>query len=157
MFLTALISLPILLLATACQEGGSTETPATPSNEQADLGAVTLYRSPSCVCCEKYGEYLQAEGWSVKMITTEALAEKKVELGIPREMQSCHTSIIGDYFVEGHVPAEVIRQLLDERPDIDGIALPGMPAGSPGMAGHKAGPFVIYSITGGRIAEFTQY
>ena len=69
-------------------------------------------------------------------------------------MQSCHTSIIGDYYVEGHVPVEAIRKLLDERPSIDGIALPGMPQGSPGMSGEKAEPFVIYAITGGAVEEF---
>lgn len=69
-------------------------------------------------------------------------------------MQSCHTTVIGGYYIEGHVPVEAIKRLLEEKPQIDGIALPGMPAGSPGMSGSKEGPFVIYSISGGQTSEF---
>lgn len=75
-------------------------------------------------------------------------------LGIPQDMRSCHTSIVEDYFLEGHVPLEAIRKLLDERPAIDGLALPGMPSGSPGMAGIKAQPFTIYSVVDGGVDEF---
>jgi hypothetical protein len=69
-------------------------------------------------------------------------------------MRSCHTLTIGGYFIEGHVPVEAVRKLLDEQPPIDGIALPGMPAGSPGMGGDKAHSFVIYAITDGEAEEF---
>lgn len=85
---------------------------------------------------------------------TEDVAEIKDDLGIPPDMQSCHTLIVEDYFVEGHVPLEAIRKLLEEQPPIDGIALPGMPSGSPGMGGMKAEPFTIYSIVEGRVDEF---
>ena len=78
----------------------------------------------------------------------------KVELDIPEDMWGCHTSIVGDYYVEGHVPVEAIRKLLREQPEIDGIALPGMPQGSPGMSGEKDGPWVIYSISGSVVEEF---
>jgi hypothetical protein len=69
-------------------------------------------------------------------------------------MQGCHTTVINEYFVEGHVPIEAVRKLLEERPLIDGIALPRMPQGSPGMGGEKTQPFVIYSITDGKVEEF---
>ncbi len=82
------------------------------------------------------------------------ITDMKDDLGIPQHMWSCHTSIVGDYFLEGHVPMEAIRKLLDEHPAIDGLALPGMPPGSPGMGGVKSEPFVIYSIVDGRINEF---
>jgi hypothetical protein len=75
-------------------------------------------------------------------------------LGIPQDMWNCHTSMVGDYFVEGHVPVEAISKLLDERPPIDGLALPGMPAGSPGMSGAKTVPFTIYAIVDRRVSEF---
>ena len=64
-------------------------------------------------------------------------------------MQSCHTTVIGKYFVEGHMPFEAINKLLSENPDISGIALPGMPSGSPGMPGPQAEPFMVYSIKDG--------
>ncbi len=78
----------------------------------------------------------------------------KEQFSVPEEMQSCHTTVMGEYYIEGHVPVEAIRRLLEERPSIDGIALPGMPSGSPGMTGSKEGPFVIYAISGGQVSEF---
>jgi len=98
--------------------------------------------------------YLQENGFEVESVLTEDLTEIKDGLGIPQDMQSCHTLEIDGYYVEGHVPVEAISKLLEERPPIDGIALPGMPQGSPGMSGDKAEPFVIYSIAEGSIEEF---
>lgn len=73
---------------------------------------------------------------------------------IPENMQSCHTAIIEGYFVEGHIPVEVIEKLLIEKPDIDGIALPGMPSGSPGMSGNMTEPLQIYALSEGTAFEF---
>jgi hypothetical protein len=78
--------------------------------------------------------------------------------GIPAEMRSCHTSTIGRYFVEGHVPFAAIQQLMEQHPDIDGISLPGMPVGSPGMGGELNGPLVVYAIDGGQVVgEFGSF
>ncbi len=82
------------------------------------------------------------------------VTDMKNDLGIPQDMWSCHTSMVGDYFVEGHVPVEAIRKLLDEQPPIEGIALPGMPSGSPGMPGVQAQPLTVYSIVDGETNEF---
>jgi len=98
---------------------------------------------------------MRAEGFGVESVVTDDVAAIKDDLQIPDEMRSCHTAIIGEYFVEGHVPAEAIQKLLEEQPEIDGIALPGMPQGSPGMGGEKSEPFVIYSVSNGLVAEFT--
>lgn len=84
----------------------------------------------------------------------DSVEDIKEDLDIPQEVWSCHTSLVGDYYVEGHVPVEAVRKLLDEKPDIDGIALPGMPQGSPGMGGEKSEPWVIYSIADGSVEEF---
>lgn len=73
---------------------------------------------------------------------------------IPENMQSCHTAIIEGYFVEGHIPVEVIEKLLIEKPDIDGIALPGMPSGSPGMSGNMTESLQIYALSEGTAFEF---
>ena len=80
--------------------------------------------------------------------------EIKDDLGIPETVHSRHATLLGRYFVEAHVPVEAIRKLLEEQRPIGGIALPGMPAGSPGMGGDKRQPFTIYSIVEGRVEEF---
>jgi hypothetical protein len=88
------------------------------------------------------------------MVMTDNLDEIKDRLNIPEEMRSCHTSVIGDYYIEGHVPVAAIRKLLAEQPAIDGIALPGMPSGSPGMTGEQQAPFVVYAVADGKAFEF---
>ena len=78
----------------------------------------------------------------------------KSKYKIPQDMESCHTAVIADYFVEGHVPMEAVEKLLSEKPDIDGIALPGMPQGSLGMSGAKTAVFKIYALSAGTASEF---
>lgn len=115
---------------------------------------LTMYKSPSCGCCVGNSAILANDGFDVKVVPTGDMEFVKSRFNIPREMQSCHTSVIGDYFVEGHVPQEAINKLLAEQPDIDGIALPGMPSGSPGMPGVKNQEWVIYSLKDGAYEEF---
>ena len=118
--------------------------------------AVEMYKSPTCECCAEYGKYLESKNFKVKTIEVQNLQEIRNSLGVPEHVRSCHTMKIGNYFGEGHVPADVIQELLAEQPKIDGIALPGMPQGSPGMGGVKTEPFMIYSISNGKISEFTR-
>ena len=113
-----------------------------------------IYKSSTCGCCTLYAEYLERLGAKVQVVTTEDLNSLKASLGIPGSVQSCHTVKIGHYFIEGHVPKEAIVKLLKEKPDVEGIALPGMPSGSPGMPGPKTGAWTIYSIDGGNVKEF---
>ena len=115
---------------------------------------VTLYKSPTCGCCVSHSGFLKRDGYSIDFEETTDMDSVKKAHNIPSSMQSCHTSIIGDYFVEGHVPLEVIDKLLAEKPDLDGIALPGMPAGSPGMPGLKSEEFIIYGLKDGQVSEF---
>ena len=105
------------------------------------------YNSPNCDCCDAYEAYLDdhLEG-SLSSSVPEEIETVKADLGIPDDLHSCHTIEIGSYFVEGHVPVETIATLLDENPDIAGIALPGMPAGSPGMGGEKDEPWTVYAV-----------
>lgn len=116
--------------------------------------AVTIYKSASCGCCVHYAAYLGDQGYRAETVITEDMEAVKQKYGIPVAMQSCHTAVIGGYFVEGHVPVEAVQKLLRERPDIDGIALPGMPSGAPGMPGTKTKQFVVHALTGGRAEEF---
>jgi len=108
---------------------------------------ITVYKSPTCGCCGNYVSYLKDQGAKVMIQETEKMNEIKSRYKIPMLLESCHTAIIGDYAVEGHIPAEAIRKLLDEKPTIAGISLPEMPAGSPGMGGTKFAPFRIHNIT----------
>ncbi len=108
---------------------------------------VVLHKSPTCGCCGVWGKYMEKEGYSVAVHETHDLGEVKRSLRVPYDVESCHTAEIGGYVVEGHIPNEAIIQLLTEKPDIAGIGMAGMPAGSPGMPGPKTGDFVIYEIT----------
>lgn len=110
--------------------------------------AAAMYKSPYCGCCLGHAEYLRDQGYEVEIVEmdNQALAALKTERAIPGEQQGCHTLIIEGYVIEGHVPAEAIDALLAKRPDITGISLPGMPAGSPGMSGEKTAPFKVEVI-----------
>ena len=108
---------------------------------------MTLYKSLSCGCCGVYAGYFKSKGNSdVEIIDTSDITSIKQKYGVPRELESCHTTIIGDYFVEGHIPLEAVEKLIEEQPDIAGIAMPGMPYGSPGMLGQKSEYFIIYAV-----------
>ena len=107
-----------------------------------------LYKDPNCGCCADYAKVLESEGFKVRVKETTALDALRRMAGVPDKLASCHTATVGKYVVEGHVPVSAVRKLLAEKPDIRGIALPGMPQGSPGMTGVKEGPFVVYEIGG---------
>jgi hypothetical protein len=116
--------------------------------------AVQLYKNPQCSCCEGYAAYLRQYGFSVTTTPTHDLALIRRQHGVPEQLAGCHTMIIGDYVVEGHVPIGTLNKLLSERPKIRGISLPGMPEGSPGMTGEKSEPFTIYEISDGEEKVF---
>ena len=116
--------------------------------------AVQLFKNPQCSCCEGYAAYLRRYGFSVTTTPTHDLALIRRQHGVPEQLAGCHTMIIGDYVVEGHVPIGALNKLLSERPKIRGISLPGMPEGSPGMTGEKSEPFTIYEISDGEEKVF---
>ena len=116
--------------------------------------SVEVFKTPSCGCCYGYVLFLKKEQFNVKETDMRSLHSIKQKYNIPLEMQSCHTTIIGKYFIEGHVPLEAVNKLLKEQPDIDGIALPGMPIGTPGMPGKKEEPFVVYQVIDGKFSIF---
>lgn len=137
----------ILLVIAACGKSSS--------SVNGNGAKVTIFHDPSCGCCGLYGDYMKRNGFEVDVKQIANIAPIKEEYKIPKDMLSCHTSVIGGYFVEGHVPAEAIDKLLAEKPNIKGISLPGMLSASPGMPGKKTGPFIIYSVSeDGSSAEF---
>jgi hypothetical protein len=111
-----------------------------------ELTKAILYKAPQCGCCEKYAAYLRKNGFEVTVKPTQQLANISRQAGVPAELEGCHTMFVEGYVIDGHVPVTVIRKLLADRPPIAGVALPGMPTGSPGMGGTKTEPFVIYAV-----------
>lgn len=119
---------------------------------------ITVYKTKTCGCCHVFTQYLERENANVKVVDVADLSAIKREYGVPSNLESCHTSLVGGYVVEGHVPLEVIEKLLAEKPTIKGIALPGMPSGSPGMPGPKTEKWTIYAIANdGSVSEFMSY
>lgn len=94
---------------------------------------LTVYKSPTCGCCGKWIEHMKAAGFQVKVVDLDDLTEIKQASGVPMKLRTCHTAVVGNYAIEGHVPADVVKKLLAEKPAAAGIAVPGMPIGSPGM------------------------
>jgi hypothetical protein len=94
---------------------------------------LTVYKSPTCGCCKDWITHVQRAGFRVDVKEMDNMSTVKADAGIPASVQSCHTTIVDGYAIEGHVPADVIQRLLKERPKVAGIAVPGMPVGAPGM------------------------
>ena len=114
---------------------------ATASANGNTLPIVDVYKDPTCGCCSKWVEHLQAAGFTVRTTNTGDLSDFKTKHNVPARVRSCHTALVDGYVVEGHVPAADIQRLLKERPaNVAGLGVPGMPIGSPGMevAGTKA-------------------
>jgi hypothetical protein len=124
------------------------------SSAWADPLTATLYKDPSCGCCDGYAGELTTHGIKVSVVETMEMDGIKVQRRVPDELLSCHTMIINGYAVEGHVPVGILDKLLAEKPAVEGIALAGMPLGSPGMGGEKEEPFQVMSWKGTAIQPF---
>lgn len=110
---------------------------------------MVVYKTPTCGCCRAWVDHVQAAGFAVEVRDMPDVAPVKHEHGLPGHLASCHTAIVDGYVVEGHVPADVIRRMLAERPQVAGIAVPGMPMGSPGMEvpGGRKDPYDIIAFS----------
>ena len=122
----------------------------------ADAPTLTVYKTPTCGCCTAWAEYMGREGFRVETRDLPSLAAVKDSLGVPADLGSCHTGVVEGYVVEGHVPAESVRRMLDERPAARGLAVPGMPIGSPGMEqGDLRQPYDVLLVgEGGEAAVY---
>ena len=166
----AAILFPCLLALAGCAAADSTDagtrapqpapahSPATPA--VAVLPPMTVHKHPACGCCGVWIEHMRRAGFSVAEENIEDMAPVKAAAGVPAEIGSCHTARIGGYFIEGHVPAEDVLRLLRERPDARGLAVPGMPLGSPGME-HPDGIVHPYAVSlvlrDGSVREFSRH
>lgn len=119
------LGLLVAVLLTACS-GGEVD-------QQGSSSVVTIYKSPTWGCCGDWSDYLEGNGFTVEEIETETLDAIKDQYNVPQELESCHTAIVDGYVIEGHVPVTEIQRLLSDRPQVLGIAVAGMPVGSPGM------------------------
>ena len=114
---------------------------------------MTVYKTPTCGCCRAWVEHARSTlvGYEIRTHDMDDLSEVKARLGVPEALQSCHTAISGPYVFEGHVPADLIKRFLAERPKVLGLAVPGMPVGSPGMEmGSRKEPYdvLLFEKTG---------
>ncbi len=114
-------------------------------NSVYSAASVTVYKSPTCGCCEKWVDYLRENKFSVTAVNKSDMSAVKKKYGMDHAA-SCHTALIDGYVIEGHVPVAAINKLLKERPDIVGISAPGMPQNSPGMGEMKKGTLTIYGV-----------
>jgi hypothetical protein len=125
---------PPAMAATSGPASSAAASPMASVLEPApDADVIQVYKSPTCGCCGDWVEHLREHGFEVEVVDRPNMAAVKSELGLPGDMASCHTAIIAGYLVEGHVPAPDIQRMLAERPEVAGLAVPGMPVGSPGM------------------------
>ena len=104
---------------------------------------ITVFKDPTCGCCGNWAAHLQSNGFDVTIQEVHATAEYRHKYGVPDSLASCHTAIVDGYTIEGHVPAADIQRLLKERPKAKGLAVPGMPVGSPGMEGARSQPYSV--------------
>jgi hypothetical protein len=107
---------------------------------------MTVYKTPTCDCCANWVSYMKDYGFEVAVVDLNDLSSIKSSWGVPVELQSCHTALSGKYVIEGHVPADLVKKMLSERPIILGLAVPGMPADAPGM-GDGDTPYEVMSWT----------
>jgi hypothetical protein len=108
--------------------------------------AIDVYKTATCGCCGKWVEHLKQHGFSVRTTDVQNLAEIKAKYKVPSQTGSCHTAVVQGYVIEGHVPATDVLRLLQEKPAVAGIAVPGMPIGSPGMEGPGAEAYQVVSF-----------
>ena len=122
------------------------------------LPLVSVSKDPSCGCCDGWVAHIEAAGFLVRVVESTDMDSFKQRLGVPAELASCHTAEVDGYVIEGHVPAAAIRRLLAERPDVTGLAVPGMPAGSPGMdfPGVDPEPYEVF-LFGPTIQPFGRF
>lgn len=133
-----------------------TRTSVSPS--PTDSLEITVYRDPACGCCHQWATYLETEGFHVIDRVRNDMEVVKQQYGVPADLASCHTAIVEGYVIEGHVPAADIRRLVAEKPNVKGIAVPGMPVGSPGMElGDRQDAFLVVAFGPDGQTTFNRY
>jgi len=144
-FIFSIIPALFLLIAPTLAHAES-DWDQSEENYQGDK-EITVYRSPNCQCCHKWISHLEKHDFTVIDMLTQDMASVKEAVNLPRQMASCHTAVIDGYIIEGHVPADDIKRLLVNKPDIAGLSVPQMPVGTPGMEmGERRDNFIVFSF-----------
>jgi hypothetical protein len=150
------LSVLALALLAACAnadpapEASAASAPLSVASADQQLPGLLVYKTATCGCCSGWVDYMREAGYAVDardLPGNVELMQVKLDAGVPVDLSSCHTTIVDGYVIEGHVPVEQVRQLLAERPNVVGIAAPGMPAGSPGMDVPNSPPYEIIAWT----------
>lgn len=124
-----------------------------PQSKKSQTNEVVVYQSRTCGCCKKWVSHLKDNGFNVKSEFVDDVAQLKAKMNVPLNLSSCHTAVVNGYIVEGHVPASAVKKLLSEAPAIKGLAVPGMPMGSPGMEGSYKENFNVLAFEGNGTAK----
>lgn len=125
--------------------GGSPDGELAAAGDPGEL-EMTVYLSPTCECCSGWVEHMEDHGFETDLQFSDDLEAVKEEAGVPRDLVACHTAVIGGYVVEGHVPADDVKRFLEEEPEVAGLAVPGMPMGSPGMEGPRQDEYDVLAF-----------
>lgn len=129
-----------------------------PSIAEESAGEVTVYKDPSCECCGRWVSHMRQNGFSVVVNNVDDMTPVKRFMGIPEALESCHTATVGNYRVEGHVPASDIKQVLAKKVAIKGLAVPGMPMSAPGMDSPENEPYTVLSFDdAGTVSNFSSH
>ena len=132
--------------------------PASPIDAAPKKPTITVYKDPGCGCCKSWIEHLIKHGYRVDAKDTPDMTGIKRGLGVPDGLSACHTAVVNGYLIEGHVPAADIARLLKEKPKVAGLAVPGMPMGSPGMEGPRTQHYTVLSFDkSGKTKVFASY
>jgi hypothetical protein len=125
----------------------------------AEQPELVVYKNESCGCCGLWVEHMRKAGFAPKVHNVDNMSPVKERVGVPYSMGSCHTAEVGGYFIEGHVPAEQVLRLLNEKPKAKGLTVPGMPIGSPGMEqGNMQQPYEVHLVnTDGTTSVYARY
>ena len=151
------VSWQLVLIGALVLIGGGWFLFAKQPQAKADM---IVYKSPSCGCCGDWIDYMEKNGYTVNVENVGDMDVVKRRLGVPNHAASCHTAKMGNYVIEGHVPVEDIQRLMEEKPDVAGIAAPGMPIGSPGMEveGEEPDQYEVVTFSGeGKIKTFARH
>ncbi len=150
----------LVLATSACGASDRAPDQDAPAETSATMAAavpqelppIVVFKTEGCGCCNGWVEHLRAAGFEVDARNVSDLTSVKRDAGVPEDLSSCHTALVDGYVVEGHVPADAVKRMLAEHPEASGIAVPGMPVGSPGMEGSNPRPYevLMFDRQGGR-------
>ena len=155
----SLLSLVILTLSTITSlYADSTWDPTQPHSILEKPLEITVYRSAQCGCCKDWIDHLKKHNFKVNDVVSDNMHAVKSQLGLPGELASCHTGVVNGYIIEGHVPAQDIKQLVYSKSELKGLSVPQMPHGTPGMETGRKDPFQVVGFDNkGKLTPFKTY